>query len=303
MAQTVASKTPLENERPAARFNILNALKRAPIYVVLVSWAVLVIYPLAWTLFSAFRTDREIMFTPWGMPSTLHFENFSRAWTKAGIGQFFFNTLLVVIPSLLFTLILSAMVSYVLARYEFPGKRFIQYLFMAGLMFPIFLALVPLYFIMEFFSIRNTFHGLVLVYIAFSLPFTVFFLVGFFKTLPRELMEASIIDGATHTQTFVKVMLPLAQPGLVTMAIFNFLGQWNQFILPTLLMDNSGLKEGQTRYVLSQGLYFLQIQQQYANDWSGMFAAVSLVMIPTLLVYIIFQEKIEKGLTVGALKG
>lgn len=303
MAQTIASKTPIEAERRATRWNFATILKRSPIYLVLVTWALLVIYPLAWTLFSALRTDREIMFTPWGMPTVLHFENFTRAWTKAGIGQFFFNTLLVVIPSLFFTLILSAMVSYVLARYEFTGKRIIQNLFLAGLMFPIFLALVPLYFIMQFLGIRNTFHGLVLVYIAFSLPFTVFFLVGFFKTLPRELMEAAIIDGATHTETFLKVMLPLAQPGLVTMAIFNFLGQWNQFILPTLLMDNSGLAEGQTRYVLSQGLYFLQIQQQYANDWSGLFAAVSLVMIPTLLVYIIFQDKIEKGLTVGALKG
>lgn len=303
MAETLATKPPLQAENVPARASFADRLRRAPIYFVLVVWAVLVIYPLAWTFVSAFRTDRDIMFTPWGFPDTLHFENFARAWTKAGIGQFFFNTLLVVIPSLFFTLVLSAMVSYVLARYEFPGRRFIQYLFMAGLMFPIFLALVPLYFIMDFLGIRNTFHGLILVYIAFSLPFTVFFLVSFFKTLPRELMEASIIDGATHTQTFVKVMLPLAQPGLVTMGIFNFLGQWNQFILPTLLMDNSGLREGQTRYVLSQGLYFLQIQQQYTNDWSGMFAAVSLVMIPTLVVYIIFQERIEKGLTVGALKG
>jgi N-acetylglucosamine transport system permease protein len=136
-----------------------------------------------------------------------------------------------------------------------------------------------------------------------NLPFTVFFLVGFFKTLPKELIEASIIDGASHTQTFFKVMLPLAQPGLVTMAIFNFLGQWNQFILPTLLMDSTGLQPGQTRYVLAQGLYFLTLQQGYQNDWSGLFAAVSMVMLPTLLVYIIFQERIEKGLTVGALKG
>lgn len=303
MAQTVATNTPLEAAQPKPRMKVSEILKRLPIYLVLVSWAILVIYPLAWTLFSAFRTDREIMFTPWGMPTTLHFENFARAWVKAGIGQFFFNTLIVVIPSLIFTLALSSMVAYVLARYNFRGQRVIYYLFLAGMMFPIFLALVPLYFIMEWLGIRNTFHGLVLVYIAFSLPFTVFFLVGFFKTLPKELMEAAIIDGATHAETFFKVMLPLAQPGLVTMAIFNFLGQWNQFILPTLLMDNSGLAEGQTRYVLSQGLYFLQIQQQYANDWSGMFAAVSLVMIPTLTVYVIFQEKIEKGLTVGALKG
>ncbi len=281
----------------------LTWLKNTPIYLFLSIWAVIVIYPLAWTVFSSLRTDREIMFTPWGLPAQMHFENYVRAWTKAQIGDFFFNTLLVVIPSLFFTLLLSAMVAYILARYTFKGKQVVYYMFLAGMMFPIFLALVPLYFVMEFLKLRNTFGGLILVYIAFSLPFTVFFLVAFFKTLPKELMEASIIDGATHTQTFFKVMLPLAQPGLVTMAIFNFLGQWNQFILPTLLMDNTGLAEGQTRFVLSQGLYFLQIQQQYQNDWSGMFAAVSVVMIPTLIIYVIFQERIEKGLTVGALKG
>ena len=273
------------------------------IYVILSIWAVIVVYPLAWTLYSALKTDKEIIFTPWSIPAQLHFENFARAWTKAQIGDFFFNTLLVVIPSLVFTLLLSAMVAYVLARFEFRGKKVIYYLILAGMMFPIFLALVPLYFIMQYLGLRNTFHGLILVYIAFSLPFTVFFLVGFFRTLPKELIEASIIDGATHTQTFFKVMLPLAQPGLVTMAIFNFLGQWNQFILPTLLMDSTGLQPGQTRYVLAQGLYFLTLQQGYQNDWSGLFAAVSMVMLPTLLVYIIFQEKIEKGLTVGALKG
>jgi N-acetylglucosamine transport system permease protein len=273
------------------------------IYVFLSLWAVIVVYPLAWTLYSALKTDKEIIFTPWSFPAQLHFENFARAWTKAQIGDFFFNTLLVVIPSLVFTLLLSAMVAYVLARFEFRGKKVIYYLILAGMMFPIFLALVPLYFIMQFLGLRNTFGGLILVYIAFSLPFTVFFLVGFFRTLPKELIEASIIDGATHTQTFFKVMLPLAQPGLVTMAIFNFLGQWNQFILPTLLMDSTGLEPGQTRYVLAQGLYFLTLQQGYQNDWSGLFAAVSMVMLPTLLVYIIFQEKIEKGLTVGALKG
>ncbi len=273
------------------------------IYVVLSIWAVIVVYPLAWTLYSALKTDKEIIFTPWSFPAQLHFENFARAWTKAQIGDFFFNTLLVVIPSLLFTLLLSAMVAYVIARFEFRGKKVVYYLILAGMMFPIFLALVPLYFIMQFLGLRNTFGGLILVYIAFSLPFTVFFLVGFFKTLPKELMEAAIIDGASHTQTFFRVMLPLAQPGLVTMAIFNFLGQWNQFILPTLLMDSTGLQPGQTRYVLAQGLYFLTLQQGYQNDWSGLFAAVSMVMIPTLVVYIVFQEKIEKGLTVGALKG
>ena len=298
----LSQKTKPES-RVAKRSSLFVRVATPLIYAFLSLWAVIVVYPLAWTLYSALKTDKEIIFTPWSFPAQLHFENFARAWTKAQIGDFFFNTLLVVIPSLVFTLLLSAMVAYVMARFEFRGKKVIYYLILAGMMFPIFLALVPLYFIMQYLGLRNTFGGLILVYIAFSLPFTVFFLVGFFKTLPKELIEASIIDGATHTQTFFKVMLPLAQPGLVTMAIFNFLGQWNQFILPTLLMDSTGLQPGQTRYVLAQGLYFLTLQQGYQNDWSGLFAAVSMVMLPTLLVYIIFQEKIEKGLTVGALKG
>jgi len=292
-----------ETARSGKQWNIGGMLTKILIYSFLVIWAIVVIYPMAWTVISSLRTDQELMFTPWGMPTQLHFENYLRAWKDAQIGQFFVNTLIVVIPSLFLTLLLSAMAAYVLARYEFRGKQFIRYLFMGGMMFPIILALVPLYFVMEFLHLRNTFHGLALVYVAFSFPFTVFFLYGFFRTLPRDLMEAAIIDGASHTQTFFQVMLPLAQPGLVTAAIFNFLGQWNQFILPSALMDSTGLKEGQTRSVLSQGLYYLQIKQQYTNDWSGMFAAVTIVMVPTLLVYVIFQNRIEKGLTVGALKG
>ena len=297
---TTTSPAPARSENPR---KIGGILVRILIYLFLIVWAIVVIYPMAWTVMGSLRTDRELLFTPWGLPTQLHFENYLRAWKDAQIGQFFGNTLIVIIPSLFFTLLFSAMVAYVLARYEFRGRQFIFYLFLGGMMFPIILAMVPLYFIMEFLHIRNTFPGLSLVYVAFSFPFTVFFLYGFFRTLPRELMEAAIIDGASHSQTFFRVMLPLAQPGLVTAAIFNFLGQWNQFILPSALMDNTGLKEGQTRSVLSQGLYYLQIKQQYTNDWSGMFAAVAIVMIPTLIVYVIFQNRIEKGLTVGALKG
>ncbi len=232
---TVSAPATTASPAPARFANarkVGGILARIPLYLFLILWAVVVIYPMAWTVISSLRTDQQLMFTPWGLPTELHFENYLRAWKDAQIGQFFVNTLIVVIPSLFFTLLLSAMVAYVLARYEFRGKQFIRYLFMGGMMFPIILAMVPLYFIMEFLHIRNTFPGLILVYVAFSFPFTVFFLQGFFKTLPRELVEAAIIDGASHSQAFFKVMLPLAQPGLVTAAIFNFLGQWNQFILP-----------------------------------------------------------------------
>ena len=150
-------------------------------------------------------------------------------------------------------------------------------------------------------GLLDTYQGLILVYVAFSLSFTVFFLTNFFRTLPKELGEAALMDGATHYDIFFRVYLPLAQPGLITMFIFNFLGQWNQYILPnTLMITNT---DTTTHYVLSQGLYYLQAQQFYQNDWSGLFAAVTMVMLPTLVVYLIFNDQIEKGMTAGAIKG
>jgi N-acetylglucosamine transport system permease protein len=267
------------------------------IYLFLIAWAVIVIFPMLWTVVTSFKTDQEIFFSPWLPPAQLMWENFTRALIKANIGLYFINTMIVIIPAIFFTLLFSTMAGYVLARYEFPGNRFIFYAFMGGMLFPVMLALVPLFFLLQSFKIGDSFFGLILVYIAYSLPFTVFFMTGFLKTLPSELVEAAIIDGAGNYQLFFKIIIPLAKNGLVSMGIFNFLGQWNQYILPLVLLTSSG------KYVLSQGLAFLQHQQRYQSDWSGLFAAIVLIMVPTLIVYIIFQNQIQKGLTVGALKG
>lgn len=284
------------------RLTPLAWLRKLLTYLFLSFWSVTVVFPMLWGIMSALKSDQEIFFSPWAPPKTLLFENFVRAWNVAQFGAFFVNTLIVLVPALFFTLLLAAMTAYVLARFEFRGRDVIFYMFLGGMMFPIFLGLVPLYLLMQELHLRNTFFGLILVYIAYSLPFSVFFLVGFFKTLPKELPEAAKIDGASQFQTFFRVMLPLAQPGIVPVAIFNVIGMWNQFILPATLLTNEGLPEGQTRYVLSQGLYFLQSQQFYKNDWSALFAAVTMLMIPTLVIYIIFQDRIEKGMTVGAVK-
>ncbi len=267
------------------------------IQVVLLSWAVIVVFPLLWLVYSSLKTDREIFFSPWSLPAALQWNNFARAWTKAHIGRYFGNSLTVVVPALILTLLTSAMAAYALARFTFPGSRAILYLFIGGMMFPVFLGLVPLFFLLQSMRLLNSFTGLVLVYIGYSLPFTIFFLTGFFKTLPSELHEAAVIDGAGQFEIFFQIMLPLAQPGLVTVGIFNVLGMWNQFILPLVLMSDA------ERYLLTQGLNYMLHQQYYLNDWSGLFAAVVLVMVPTLLVYAVFQGRIQKGLTVGALKG
>lgn len=296
--QTVpVAATPTESRRLTAGAGPLSAVKQALIYLVLALWSVTVIFPLLWLLYTSFKTDREIFFSPWSLPAQLQFDNFVRAWVKSNVGTYFFNSLIVVLPSLFFTLLFAAMAAYILARFSFPGNRAIFYFFMAGLMFPVILSLIPLFAVVQQINALNTYQGLIIVYVAYSMPFSIFFLTGFFKTLPSELAEAAIIDGASHYDVFFRVMLPLAQPGLLSIGIFNFLGQWNQFILPLVLMTDD------TKYLLTQGLAVMLHQQYYRNDWSGMFAALTIVMIPTVLVYSIFQGQIQRGLTVGALKG
>jgi N-acetylglucosamine transport system permease protein len=265
--------------------------------LLLALWALLVIFPFVWMVISALKTDPEILSSPWDFPDVLQWHNFTRAWSEAHIGRFFVNTLVVLVPSLIGTLLVSSMAAYVLARYSFPGRQAIFYGFIAGLMFPVFLALVPLYFLVNDLHLLATYQGLSLVYIAYSLPFTIFFLTAFFKTLPNELGEAAILDGANPYQIFFQIMLPLARPGLIAMGIFNFIGQWNQFLLPLVLMPD------ENKYLLSQGLYFLAVQQGYQNDYSALFAAMVITMVPTLIVYILFQRRLEAGLTAGALKG
>lgn len=265
--------------------------------VLLIIWAILVIFPFLWMVMTSFKTDPEIIYTPWKLPASLQWDNYQRAWNQAHIGTYFKNTIIVVSGSVFLTLLLSSMAAYVLARFDFRGNRLIFYLFMAGLMFPVFLALVPLFFVVKDLHMLSTYQGLILVYVAYSLPFSIFFLTSFFRTLPTELAEAAIVDGASHYRVFFGIMLPLAKPGLLAIGIFNVLGQWNQFILPLVLNPDPN------KYLITQGLSFLAIQQGYQNDYSALFAALTITMVPILIVYVLFQRRLEAGLTAGALKG
>ena len=150
-------------------------------------WAVLVVLPLLWAVLTAFKSDQEILTDPWGLPQQWRLDNFARAWTEGNIGTYFVNSLIVVVTATVLVMLLGAMTAYVIARYRFPGRDVIYYTFVAGMAFPIFLALVPLFFVVKNVGLTATYLGLVLVYVAYALPFTVFFLTGFFRTLPGSL--------------------------------------------------------------------------------------------------------------------
>ena len=238
-------------------------------------------------------------------PASPQLENFSRAWSQASIGQYFINSMIVVGGSLALTMLFGSMAAYVLARYEFPGNRLVYYTFVGGMTFPVFLALVPLFFVVanmeqipvvgEYLTL-NTYGGLILVYVAYSLPFTVFFMSAFFRTLPTTIAEAALIDGCGHFGLFFRVMLPMAKPGLISIGIFNFIGQWNQYLLPVVLMTEP------EKRVLAQGLASLAVSQGYRGDWSALFAGLVLALLPVLAAYLLFQRQVQAGLSAGLLK-
>ena len=265
-------------------------------HVVLSIWAIIVILPLLWTLMTSFKTTTEIFASPFNLPAKMQFVNYSDAWTTAGIGNFFFNTIFVVGSALVLVMLLGSMCAYILARFDFPGNRIIYYMMLGGLMIPIFLAIVPLFFVLKNFGLLNTLPGLAITYVAFALPFTVFFLYAFFRQLPYEISEAAAIDGANEWRTFFQIMLPMAKPGLATVAIMNFLGLWNQFLLPVALNTN------QKNYVLSQGLADFASSAGYDVNFGALFAAVVITVAPVLVVYMIFQRQLQGSVSQGTMK-
>lgn len=265
-------------------------------HVLTTVWTLIVVLPLLWVLLSSFKTTNEILASPFTLPAKWSFDNYVNAWNGAGIGSFFLNTIIVVGCALVIVMLLGSMCAYVLARFKFFGARAIYYLMLAGLTFPVFLAIVPLFSILKNIGLLNTLPGLILTYVAFALPFTVFFLYSFFQGLPDEIYEAAQVDGAGEWRTFFQVMLPMARPGMASVAIFNFLGLWNQFLLPIALNSD------QSKYVLTQGMASFAAQAGYSIDFGALFAAVVITIVPVLIVYIFFQRQLQGSVSQGTNK-
>ncbi|MBM7568685.1 carbohydrate ABC transporter permease [Paenibacillus sacheonensis] len=277
---------------------IRNPIVKIVFYAILILWGLSVLYPLLWTLLDALKNnDQFFRHAPWSLPDfPLLWSNFSYVWNKYNFDSYFMNSIIITTGSTLLGLLLAATTAYVLARYKFMGSGALYLLYIASMMVPFILALIPLFFLMNSFHLINTKIGLILVYTSSVLAFGIFVLVGFFRSLPKELEEASIMDGASYFGTFFRVMLPLSQPGLITVAIVNVLNIWNEYIVGTILVNDP------TQYTLPVEIGVMQAEMQYRTEWGPLFAALFFTIVPVLLVYIIFQRKIASGITAGAVK-
>jgi len=265
--------------------------------VALTAYLAVIVVPLVWVLISSLKTSPEIFASPWSLPAQPKFENYAAAWNEAGLAKYFWNSVLVTVGSLAALIPIGAMASYIFARYPFRGSKLLYVIFLGGMMFPNFLVLAPLTDLLRRLGLTESLVGLGIVYVAFSLSFTVFVLTGFFQSVPTELEEAAVLDGCGHLMVYRKIMLPLARPGLIVAAIFNGLGLWNEFNLALVLANSESIR------TLPIGLANLTMARQYQADWGSVFAALVIVMLPAFVVYWRYRERIYEAMLAGAVKG
>jgi len=270
------------------------------IFTVLIGYLVITVYPTIWVAYTSLKSDQEIFLSPFALPTDLHWENYRHAWVGAHFSTYFFNSVVVSIISVLGTLFIGSMAAYALSRFRFPGGKLMFFVFLSGMMIPIQLSIIPLFFQMRDMHLLNSRFGLILFYIATGLPFAIFVLAGFFKSLPSSLHEAAQLDGCSEWRIYWDIMLPLSRSGLITVGVFTFLGVWNEYFGAFMFMSGAGGEEYRT---LPLGLANITITSQYRSDWGTAFAGLVLVMVPTLLVFIPLQRYLVKGITAGALKG
>jgi len=263
-------------------------------YFIALLFIAVCIAPVLYMVLGGFRTNAQITASPAGLPHPWVVGNYTGVLTSVTFWGEFANSTIVALASAVGIVILGVMVSFVLARYDFKLKGAMYSLFAAGLMFPLVIAITPLYIVIKDLGLIDNLAGVIVPQIAFGLPTTVIILVPFLRAIPKEIEEAAAIDGASRLGFFFRMVIPLSLPGVVTVGILAFIGSWNNYVLPLYILNS------QANYTLPLGVQ--AFSSQYSQNTAQVLAFTSLAMLPALAFFSIFQKRIVGGLT-GAVKG
>ncbi|MDO4600947.1 MAG: carbohydrate ABC transporter permease [Eubacteriales bacterium] len=290
-----------KEKEPRKPFNLKKEIKLLPGYIILILWVIFTIALLGWVFGASFSTTAEIFQgKALKFESGLHFENYAKAWNGAGVAGFFANSLLYSIVSCVILILVCAPAAYVLSRFDFIANKFIQTSFVSAMGVPAIMVVLPLFSFISGMGILNILPAarttLIILYVGINVPYTTIFLLTFFSNISKTYEEAAAIDGCPPMRTFWKIMFPMAQSGIVTVTIFNFINIWNEYFLSLIFANSDKLKP------VAPGLYGMINSMKYTGDWAGMFAAVIIVFLPTFILYIFLSEKIIGGVT-GGIKG
>jgi multiple sugar transport system permease protein len=264
-------------------------------YLLLAAGALIMLLPFLYMLGTSFKPHAFVLeLPPRFIPSQPTLDNYARAVTANHFGRYFLNSAMVATTSTLISVVLSAMLAYAFARWDFPGRSALFYAMLGTLMVPALVLIIPQFVLAKNLHLLNSLWGLIVVYSA-GTAFNMFLLRGFFEEIPQELFDAALIDGAGPFATFWRVALPLARPALAAVAIFSFLGAWDEFTWALTAISDEKL------YTLPIALRLFQ--QQHGTEWGLVFAASAIAVLPTILVFVIFQRHFIKGVMSGAVKG
>lgn len=268
-----------------------NTLK----WILLIALLSIALLPLFWLLVSSLRTNLELQTNPFGWPAKLQWGNYAKALSMASLPRLLFNSIVVAASAVVLNSLVTAMGSFILAREHFKGRDVIYTILTAGVLVPVISFMVPYFSLITKAGLYNKLLALVLVYTAVNIPVSIFLVTAFMKSIPRELEEASIIDGCSFFRRFASIILPLSRSGLVTAATFCFIYSWNEFLMAMLLTSSI---ESRT---IQLGIKFFS--SQFITDYSSMYAAVIITIIPSIAGYAFLHDKIIGGLTAGGVKG
>ncbi|WP_099361639.1 carbohydrate ABC transporter permease [Fredinandcohnia onubensis] len=264
------------------------------LYTFIIVMAFVFVGPMLFTLLSSLKGNNEIFSAPFSLPEVFKFENYLIAWNEANMSRYFFNSILISVGTVVILAIVASMASYALARFNFRINKFLMLFFLLGMMIPMHTVLVPVAYMIGLLGLKNNLVALILLFVAFSLSFSILVLQRFMQGISQSLEEAAIIDGASYMQIYLKVILPMSVPAISTVSIFNFLGAWNNILFPLLFINDDKLKP------IALGL--LNFSGERGSEYGPLMAAIVITILVPLFVYLLFQEKVESGLAAGAVK-
>ena len=283
-------RAPFLHRRPRG-----HVLVRMTIHAVLAVALVVAVVPFIWATLNSLKSDDAIFNEPFSIPANPRWENFAEAWRVGRFGIYLRNSIAVAVPAVLINLLCSSLAGYSFARLKFPGNRWLFFAFLIGLAIPTNAILIPLFYTVRGLALLDNLFGVILPQVATGLPFGIFMMRAFFRSLPGELEDAARIDGCTDFGVYRHIMLPLSTGTLGTLLIFAFMASWNDFLIPYLF-----IREDSLRTIPLGLLYF---QGAYVSEYRLLFAAIVISFVPTLVLYLIFQRRFIEGITVGAVRG
>ncbi|GAB3755244.1 carbohydrate ABC transporter permease [Zhihengliuella somnathii] len=274
-----------------------RAVRRLPVWVAITALLVVVCYPLVWVLLGSFKTQREFLENPtWALPEQWSFANYAVAWESAGLGQALFNSAATVLPALFLMLLLGTAAAFTLEVMVWKGRGPVLIVFLAGIMVPMQMILLPLFSVYFDVGLTGSLWPLLITYTATGMPLTVFLMATYFRSIPREVFEAATLDGASIVRQFFSVALPMMKNGLFTVGLVQFFFFWNDLLIALTFANSGNLRTLQVALLNFNG-------QFGSTAYGPLFAAISLNVFALLIIYLVLNQSIQKGLTAGAVKG